>query len=57
MPIGTKNNIIAGGGTHHIAIQARDWDESIKLYRDVLGMTLAVEFVGGGGEGKAQGHS
>jgi glyoxylase I family protein len=50
MPIGTKNNVIPGGGTHHIAIQTRDWDESMKLYRDVLGMTVAVEFVSGGGQ-------
>ncbi|MDA0842252.1 MAG: VOC family protein [Planctomycetota bacterium] len=50
MPIGTKNNVIAGGGTHHIAIQARDWEESMKLYRDVLGMPVAVEFVSGAGQ-------
>ncbi|MEE2658183.1 MAG: VOC family protein [Candidatus Latescibacterota bacterium] len=44
MPLGTKNGVIAGGGCHHLAVQARDWEESMKLYRDVLGMTVAAEF-------------
>ncbi|MBN1563667.1 MAG: VOC family protein [Anaerolineae bacterium] len=44
MPIGDKNTIIPGCGTHHIAIQARDLDESLKLYRDVLGMPVVAEF-------------
>ena len=46
MPIGEKNSLIAGCGTHHIAVQARDWDASVKLYRDVLGMELVAEFGG-----------
>ena len=44
MPVGTKNVIIKGCGMHHIAIQAQDWEESLRLYRDVLGMELAAEF-------------
>lgn len=44
MPVGDKNKVIAGGGTHHIAVQARDWDASMKLYRDVLGMEPVAEF-------------
>ena len=32
MPIGEKNAVIAGCGTHHIAVQTRDWDASLKLY-------------------------
>ncbi|MBI1924903.1 VOC family protein [Candidatus Poribacteria bacterium] len=44
MPIGTKNGIIKGCGTHHIAVQARDWDASLRLYRDVLGMPIVAEF-------------
>jgi catechol 2,3-dioxygenase-like lactoylglutathione lyase family enzyme len=44
MPVGTKNKIIPGCGSHHIAIQARNWDESLKLYRDVLGMPIVAEF-------------
>ena len=43
MPIGNKNSIIKGGGLHHIAVQTRDWEESLKLYRDVLGMEVVVE--------------
>lgn len=44
MPIGTRNTVIQGGGTHHIAIQALDWEASLKLYRDVLGMREAVSW-------------
>ena len=44
MPIGTKNKVIQGCGLHHIAVQARDWEESLRLYRDVLGMEVATLF-------------
>ena len=44
MPVGTKNSVIAGCGTHHIAVQARDLEASLKLYRDVLGMAIVAEF-------------
>ncbi|MBZ0298085.1 MAG: VOC family protein, partial [Anaerolineae bacterium] len=44
MPIGNKNQVIQGAGTHHIAVQTRDWDESLRFYRDLLGMTPVVEF-------------
>jgi glyoxylase I family protein len=44
MPVGTTNDVIAGGGVHHIAIQVRDWDASMRLYRDVLGMRLVAQF-------------
>ena len=44
MPIGARNRMIAGCGMHHVAIQARDWDASLKLYRDVLGMPVVAEF-------------
>ncbi|MGY8826045.1 MAG: VOC family protein [Candidatus Latescibacterota bacterium] len=44
MPVGTKNSAIAGCGTHHIAVQVRDWEASLILYRDVLGMELVAEF-------------
>ena len=44
MPVGTKNTIIKGCGTHHIAVQTRDWDASLRLYRDVLGMPIVAEF-------------
>ena len=50
MPIGTKNAIIAGCGTHHIAIQARDWEASLRLYRDVLGMLEVAAFAASDGQ-------
>ncbi len=44
----TENPIIPGCGIHHISIQTRDWDASLKLYRDVLGMRVVAEFAPGG---------
>lgn len=44
MPIGTKNAVIAGCGMHHISIQTRDWEASLHLYKEVLGMSVAAEF-------------
>lgn len=42
------NPLIPGCGLHHISIQTRDWDASLKLYRDVLGMPVVAEFAPGG---------
>lgn len=50
MPIGTNNKHIAGCGTHHIALQAQDWDASLKLYKDILGMTEVTQFKSGEGQ-------
>ena len=44
MPVGNKNAIIASCGMHHIAVQTRDWEASMRLYRDVLGMEVVAEF-------------
>ncbi len=44
MPIGNQNERIPGCGTHHVAVQTRDWDASLKLYQDVMGMTPIAEF-------------
>lgn len=44
MPIGTKNTVIPGCGTHHISIQSLNWDASLHFYRDVLGMKVVAEF-------------
>lgn len=44
MPIGDHNGVIRGSGVHHIAVQARDWDESLRFYRDLLGMPVVAEF-------------
>lgn len=48
MPVGSKNQSIAGLGCHHIAIQTRDWDASQQFYTQVMGMEKIVEFIGGG---------
>ena len=44
MPIGTMNQKIPGCGSHHIAVQARDWEASLRFYRDVLGMPIVAQF-------------
>jgi glyoxylase I family protein len=44
MPTGTTNQKIPGCGSHHIAVQARDWEASLRLYRDVLGMPIVAQF-------------
>jgi catechol 2,3-dioxygenase-like lactoylglutathione lyase family enzyme len=43
MPTGTTNRQISGCGAHHIAVQTKDWDASLRLYRDVLGMPVVAE--------------
>jgi glyoxylase I family protein len=43
MPTGTTNRQIPGCGAHHIAIQTKDWEASLRLYRDVLGMPVVAE--------------
>ena len=42
----STNQVIEGIGTHHIAVQTRDWEESLKLYQDVLGMKIVADFEG-----------
>ena len=44
MSVGTRNEVIAGCGAHHVNVQTREWEQSLRLYRDVLGMTVAAEF-------------
>lgn len=48
MPVGNSNTVIPGCGAHHIAIQTTDFEESMRFYRDVLGMSVALEFEAGG---------
>ena len=50
MPLGSKNTVVKGCGTHHIAVQTRDWEASLKLYRDVLGMSEVTRFEGSDGQ-------
>ena len=42
----SKNQLLPGLGTHHIAVQTRDWEASLKLYRDVLGTEIVADFEG-----------
>ena len=48
MPLGTTNKVIAGLGSHHVAVQTRDYEAAVAFYRDVLGMRKTVEFNAGG---------
>ncbi len=48
MPIGNKNQAIAGLGSHHIAVQTQDYEASIAFYTEVMGMEQTVEFSSGG---------
>lgn len=44
MPIGNRNQLVPGCGTHHVAVQTRDWNASLRLYQEVLGMQPVAEF-------------
>ena len=43
MSYGTKNTTTPGCGFHHISIHTQKFDESMRLYRDVLGMQVRLE--------------
>ncbi len=38
----SNNPKLGGGGLHHVAVNARDFDRSVHFYRDLLGCTEAV---------------
>lgn len=38
------NSKIGGGGFHHLAIKVRDFDSSMRFYRDVLGFTEKISW-------------
>tara|TARA_B100000579_G_scaffold420384_1_gene420052 strand:- start:408 stop:854 length:447 start_codon:yes stop_codon:yes gene_type:complete len=44
MPDGNNNFKIPVCGTHHIAVQSYDWEASLRLYCEVLGMRVVEEF-------------
>lgn len=36
------NKTIGGGGFHHVAIRARDFDKSVRFYQEVMGFTTKI---------------
>lgn len=36
------NSTIGGGGFHHVAINARDFDKSVAFYKDVMGFATKI---------------
>lgn len=44
MPIGSKNQVMAGLGSHHIALRTLDYEAAIAFYSEVMGMEKVVEF-------------
>lgn len=44
MPVGSRNQAVPGCGTHHVAVQTRDWNASLRLYQEILGMQPVAEF-------------
>lgn len=40
----SSNETIGGGGFHHVAIRANDFDRSVAFYKDVLGFTMKIEW-------------
>ena len=43
MPQSSKNKAIKGCGFHHISITTHRFEESVKFYRDLLGMEVVKE--------------
>ena len=44
-----NNSVLGGGGFHHVAINAADFDKSYRFYTEVMGMTEAHAWQGGSG--------
>lgn len=47
MAYGTKNTTTPGCGFHHISIRTQKFDESMHLYRDMLGMQVRLDTTNG----------
>ncbi len=45
------NDVLGGGGFHHIAIKVSDFDRSLKLYTEVLGFREKIRWGEGDGRG------
>jgi glyoxylase I family protein len=39
-----QNDVLGGGGIHHVALKARDFDAAVAFYTDVLGFTPALRW-------------
>jgi glyoxylase I family protein len=39
-----RNTTIGGGGFHHVAIRAYDWDKSVKFYMEALGFQEKIRW-------------
>lgn len=37
-----SNPILGGGGFHHVCIKTRDWDATMRFYKDTLGFTEKI---------------
>jgi glyoxylase I family protein len=44
MSSASRNTVAKTCGVHHITIQTRDWEASLRLYLEVLGMQVAAEW-------------
>ena len=44
-----KNSVLGGGGFHHVAINASDFDKTHRFYTEVMGMAEAHAWQGGSG--------
>lgn len=44
MSSANNNTVVKTCGLHHITIQTRDWEASLRLYREILGMQVVTEF-------------
>jgi len=40
----SKNTVVKTCGVHHVTVQTRDWEASLRLYKEVLGMQVVAEF-------------
>jgi len=44
MSSASKNTVVKTCGLHHVTIQTRDLEASLRLYQEVMGMQLVAEF-------------
>lgn len=44
MPHELNNEILGGGGLHHVAVRTHDLETSVKFYTEVLGMKVVTAF-------------